>query len=110
MEIFEEETDIVNIVKTLRKVKKMLELDDQTIDREKLNIVEDENDAVFVNQCVFHVIQQAVFLVPCSLKDSWCSLRTVGVVACTLVSHPSDPGSIPTVTNVENPFLLIVLG
>ena len=37
-------------------------------------------------------------------------LRTVGVVACTLVSHPSDPGSIPTVTNVENPFLLIVLG
>ena len=34
-------------------------------------------------------------------------LRTVGVVACTLVSHPSDPGSIPT---VENPFLLIVLG
>ena len=33
-----------------------------------------------------------------------------GVVACTIVSHPSDPGSIPTVTNVENPFLLIVLG
>ena len=40
-----------------------------------------------------------------SLKDIHLE-GTVGVVACTLVSHPSDPGSIPTVTNVENPFLL----
>jgi len=49
MEIYEEETDIINIVKTLRKVKKVLKLDKSTIDKQTCQLKEGENDDVIVD-------------------------------------------------------------